>query len=118
MKKILALALTIAFAFVVAAPATALAVPPTDLIPTTECTESGVCPPSLTVDIVIPIEGGGEVVGTATCPLELEITASYTGTYVIGHVTVEIEEGWGYCYYGACGMTRLDYTGVTVTVSL
>ena len=113
MKKILALALTIAFTFVVAAPTTATAVPPPDIVATPECTESGVCPPSYTVEIVVPIEGGGVVVGTATCPLELELTAGYTGTYVIGHWFVEVEVGWAICFYGHCGGFIVDYVSIT-----
>lgn len=108
----------VAFALVIPAPNSASAVPPPDEVPLLECAEaeSGVCPPSLTVDIVIPIEGGGEVVGSATCPLELEIIAQTTGIMLIGHVLIEVEYGWGICSYGACGAIRVDMVGITVTV--
>lgn len=110
MKRFFALTL-VAFALVFVVPTTALAVPPPDVLPTTECAESGNCPSSLTVDIV----AGGEVVGTATCPLILEFTATYTGTYVLGdHLTIEIEQGMAYCYYGYCGMITVAVHNINI----
>ncbi len=115
MKRFFALTL-VAFALVVAAPTATSAVPPPDVVPTTECTEMGYCPPSLTIEISDPIEGGGEAVGTATCPLSLEITATSTGIMVVGRYVLEVEEGWVLCSYGPCGVRRYDVTSVTITV--
>ena len=98
MKRFRALML-VASALVVVVPTTTSAVPPPDVVPTAECAHSGTRPSSLTVDIV----EGGEVVGTATCPLILEVTATTTTTSVIGHVTIEVEQGTAFCYYGYCG---------------
>ena len=86
----------------VAVPPTTSAVPAPDVVPTTECAERGYCPPSLTIDIVVPIDGANEVVDTATCPLVLELTATGTTTVVIGHITISLEVGWVLCYYGSC----------------
>lgn len=100
MKRFLALTF-VASTLVLVAPTTSSAVPPPDVVPTAACTENGNCPSSLTVDIV----AGGEVVGTATCPLILEYTATTTTTFVFGdHVTVEVEIGMAVCYYGYCGV--------------
>lgn len=98
MKRFLTLTF-VASALVVVVPTTTSAVPPPDVVPTAECAQSGYCPSSLTVDIV----QGGEVVGTATCPLILEVTATTTTTVVIGHVILQVEQGVAYCDYGYCG---------------
>jgi hypothetical protein len=97
----------LAAALLIAAPtnASAVPVPPPDVDPVEECTESGVCPSTLTVDVTV----NGVSIGTLTCPLELEVTAQFTGFWLFGNYFIYVEAGWALCDYGICGIVAGGY---------